>query len=138
MAIRFISAGAGSGKTYRLTELMSNRLAQRQVRPEALMAMTFTRKAAGELVERVRQRLIEDGHYAYANSMGQALIGTVNSVCGKLLQRYAFEAGLSPQIEVIAEARQPALFAQALEQAMTQQEIQEMNALAWRLVVVQK
>ena len=133
MTIRFISAGAGSGKTYRLTQLMSDRLAQQQVRPEAVMAMTFTRKAAGELAERVRQRLIEDGHYAYANSMGQALIGTVNSVCGKLLQRYAFEAGLSPQLEVIVEEQQPVLFAQALEQAMTQQDIQEMNALAWRL-----
>ena len=133
MNIRFISAGAGSGKTYRLTELMSDKLAQQQVRPEAVMAMTFTRKAAGELAERVRQRLIEDGHYAYANSMGQALIGTVNSVCGKLLQRYAFEAGLSPQLEVIAEALQPVLFAQALEQTMTHQDIQEMNALAWRL-----
>jgi ATP-dependent exoDNAse (exonuclease V) beta subunit len=133
MTIRFISAGAGSGKTYRLTELMSDRLAQQQVRPEAVMAMTFTRKAAGELSERVRQRLIEDGHYAYANSMGQALIGTVNSVCGKLLQRYAFEAGLSPQLEVIAEALQPVLLAQALEQAMTQQDMREMNALARRL-----
>jgi len=40
--------------------------------------------------------LIENKEYKLANSMGQALIGTVNSVCGKLLVRYAFEAGLSP------------------------------------------
>ena len=135
MNIRFISAGAGSGKTYRLTELLSERLtdAEASVRPEAVMATTFTKKAAGELVERVRQNLIENKQYKLANSMGQALIGTVNSVCGQLLVRYAFEAGLSPQLEVLAETEQPVLFGQALEQAMTRDDIREMNELAQRL-----
>lgn len=135
MNIRFISAGAGSGKTYRLTEILSERLtdAAEPARPEAVIATTFTRKAAGELVDRVRQRLIANQEYRLANSMGQTLIGTVNSVCGQLLVRYAFEAGLSPQLEVLAEAEQPVLFGQALEQAMTRDDIREMNALAQRL-----
>ena len=61
MNIRFISAGAGSGKTYRLTEILSERLTDvaEPARPEAVIATTFTRKAAGELVDRVRQKLIE-------------------------------------------------------------------------------
>jgi len=135
MNIRFISAGAGSGKTYRLTEILTNRLtdAAHAARPEAVMATTFTKKAAGELVERVRQNLIENKEYKLANSMGQALIGTVNSVCGQLLVRYAFEAGLSPQLEVLSETEQPILFGQALEQAMTSEDIREMHALALRL-----
>lgn len=133
MNIRFISAGAGSGKTYRLTGLLNERLASGQVRPEAVMATTFTKRAAAELVERVRQRLIRDGHSLYANSIGQALIGTVNSVCGQLLVRYAFEAGLSPHLQVLSEQDQPVLFAQALEQAMTSQDIRGMNALGGRL-----
>ena len=132
MNIKFISAGAGSGKTFQLTKLMSERLSQ-NVRPEAVIAMTFTKKAADELVERVRQRLIEDKQYIHANSMGQALIGTVNSVCGQILKRYAFEAGLSPQLEVLAEEEQPAIFAQALEHAMTQDDIKTMNVLGKRL-----
>lgn len=132
MNIKFISAGAGSGKTFQLTKLMSERLSQ-NVRPEAVIAMTFTKKAADELVERVRQRLIEDKQYIHANSMGQALIGTVNSVCGQILKRYAFEAGLSPQLEVLAEEEQPAIFAQALEHAMTQDDIKIMNVLGKRL-----
>ena len=137
MNIRFISAGAGSGKTYRLTEILTDRLtdAEYAARPEAVMATTFTKKAAGELVERVRQNLIENQEYKLANSMGQALIGTVNSVCGQLLVRYAFEAGLSPQLEVLAETEQPVLFGQALEQAMTPDDIREMHALALRLGV---
>ena len=139
MNIQFISAGAGSGKTYRLTKLLSERLtdAEGSVRPEAVMATTFTKKAAAELVERVRQDLIENKEYKLANSMGQALIGTVNSVCGKLLVRYAFEAGLSPQLEVLAETEQPILFGQALEQAMTRDDIREMNELAQRLEQVE-
>ena len=132
MNIKFISAGAGSGKTFQLTKLMSERLSQ-NVRPEAVIAMTFTKKAADELVERVRQRLIKDEQYIHANSMGQALIGTVNSVCGQILKRYAFEAGLSPQLEVLAEEEQPAIFAHALEHAMTQDDIQTMNVLGKRL-----
>ena len=135
MNIRFISAGAGSGKTYRLTQILSERLtdAANPARPEAVIATTFTRKAAGELVDGVRQRLIANQQYRLANSMGQALVGTVNSVCGQLLVRYAFEAGLSPQLEVLAEAEQPVLFGQALEQAMTRDDIREMNILAQRL-----
>lgn len=130
MNIRFISAGAGSGKTYRLTELLSERLASKQIRPEAVVATTFTKKAAAELVERVRQRLITDGHPVDANSMGQALIGTVNSVCGQLLGRYAFEAGLSPRLAILGEQEQPVLFAHALDQAMTPAHMRRLNVLA--------
>jgi ATP-dependent helicase/nuclease subunit A len=133
MNIRFISAGAGSGKTYRLTKLLSERLASKQIRPEAVVATTFTKKAAAELVERVRQRLITDGHHVDANSMRQALIGTVNSVCGQLLGRYAFEAGLSPHLAILGEQDQPILFAHALEQAMMPKHIHRMNALGRRL-----
>jgi ATP-dependent exoDNAse (exonuclease V) beta subunit len=133
MTIRFISAGAGSGKTFRLTELLSARLAQGSVRPEAVIATTFTRRAAAELVDRVRQRLVAEGQALAAVAMGQALIGTVNGVCGQLLARYAFEAGLAPRLEVLAEEQQPALFAQAIELATTSGDIRAMNALAARL-----
>jgi len=60
-----------------------------------VIATTFTRKAATELRERVRTALIEKGEFALANSIGQARIGTVNSVCGGYLERFAFEAGLA-------------------------------------------
>ncbi|MGI9334341.1 MAG: UvrD-helicase domain-containing protein, partial [Gammaproteobacteria bacterium] len=133
--ITFISAGAGSGKTYRLTEILSERLATRRVRPEAVIATTFTRKAAAGLTQRVRQRLIRDGHYVYANSIGQAYIGTVNSVCGQLLARYAFEAGLSPHLEVLGEQDDTVVFAQALDDAMSSEDIGRLNAIAQRLEI---
>src|SRR5690606_37896718 len=47
--ITFISAGAGSGKTYRLTELLHRELTAGSVRPSGVIATTFTKKAATEL-----------------------------------------------------------------------------------------
>ena len=56
--ITFISAGAGSGKTHRLTEILNKELNSGGVRPSGVIATTFTKKAATELREReVFQRL---------------------------------------------------------------------------------
>ncbi len=46
-SIRFISAGAGSGKTYRLTELLHEMLSAGQVNPAGVIATTFTKKGGG-------------------------------------------------------------------------------------------
>ena len=80
--ITFISAGAGSGKTYRLTEILHQELLSQQVQPAGVIATTFTRKAAAELRERVRSHLLEKNEIGLATAMGQARIGTVNSICG--------------------------------------------------------
>ncbi|NNC54555.1 MAG: ATP-dependent helicase, partial [Pseudomonadales bacterium] len=101
--IHFISAGAGSGKTYSLTETLEKMLVVDKIEPHQVMATTFTRLAAGELQERVRSKLITAGQLALANQVEQSLIGTVNSVCGELLKRFAFEAGLPPDLKVIDE-----------------------------------
>ena len=83
--ITFISAGAGSGKTHRLTDILYRELRSQQVQPAGVIATTFTRKAAAELRERVRSHLLKQGDMGLANAMGQARIGTINSVCGQLL-----------------------------------------------------
>ena len=70
MRIKVISAGAGSGKTFRLTQEMVRLLdpnSPEKVRPSGLIATTFTKKAAAELQERVRQKLLEDGFRREAN-----------------------------------------------------------------------
>ena len=89
--IEVLSAGAGSGKTYTLTQRMVT-LLQNGVRPAGIMATTFTKKAAAELQERVRVRLLEAGMNEAANELGEALIGTVHGIGTRLLQRFAFEA----------------------------------------------
>ena len=59
--IHFISAGAGSGKTYSLTQKLEALLSSGEVTPAGVIATTFTKLAAGELKDRVRGALIEAG-----------------------------------------------------------------------------
>ena len=113
--LTFISAGAGSGKTHRLTRSLHAELSAQRVAPAGVIATTFTRKAATELRERVRGFLLEQGEYALANAMGQARIGTVNAVCGELLRRFAFEAGLPYEQTVLEEEQSTLLLKQAID-----------------------
>ncbi len=99
--IEIISASAGSGKTYRLAETLREALASERARPEAIVAVTFTTKAAAELQERARRFLIEKGRFEDAQRLRASRMGTVNSVCGRLLSEFAFDLGLSPEQNVL-------------------------------------
>jgi ATP-dependent helicase/nuclease subunit A len=132
MEITLLSAGAGSGKTYRLTGEMT-KLLQGQVRASGIIATTFTKKAAAELQERVRVKLLEEGMMDAANDLGAAMIGTVHSIGTRLLQRFAFEAGVSPLVEIIADGDGQRLFNESLSQVLTENRIETLNLLADRL-----
>ena len=116
--LEFISAGAGSGKTYRLTAILSETLAEGSARPAGVVAMTFTIKAAAELRQRARSALLERGRLDLSTAVGQARIGTVNAVCGQLLQRYCFELGLSPDQTVLTEAQSKLMLRRALDDVL--------------------
>ncbi len=133
MNLKIISAGAGSGKTYRLTTEMVSLLATGQVRANGIIATTFTKKAAGELQERVRVRLLEEGLSKEANDLTNALIGTVHGLGVKLLKRFAFEAGVSPDVDIMADDDQQVMFNQSLAMVLTLEKVAEMERLASRL-----
>jgi len=116
--IEFVSAGAGSGKTYRLTTILADALAVGSSRPSGVAAMTFTIKAAAELRQRARKALLERGHLDLSTAIGQARIGTVNAVCNQLLQRYCFELGHSPDQTVLSEAQSVHMLRRALEEVL--------------------
>lgn len=116
--IEFISAGAGSGKTYKLTETLAQALESGTARPHAILATTFTVKAATELRERARSWLLEKGSIELATAIGQARLGTVNSVCGQMLKRFCFELGLSPDQTVLAEGQSKRLLKATLAESM--------------------
>ena len=103
MSITIITASAGTGKTTRLSQVLDDAIASGTVRPEAIIATTFTRHAAAELVERARSRLLASGHGREAHQLLAARIGTVNSVCGSFVTDFAFELGLSPALRVLDE-----------------------------------
>lgn len=116
--IEFISAGAGSGKTYKLTETLAQALESGTARPHAILATTFTVKAATELRERARSWLLENGRIDLATAIGQARLGTVNSVCGQMLKRFCFELGLSPDQTVLGEGQSKRLLKATLAESM--------------------
>lgn len=130
--LKIISAGAGSGKTYRLTSEMVGLLKQ-GVRANGIIATTFTTKAAAELQERVRVRLLEAGMTRQADDLTNALIGTVHGLGVRLLQRFSFEAGVSPEVEIIADEDQQTLFNQSLSSVMHEERVEAMERLCDRL-----
>jgi DNA helicase II / ATP-dependent DNA helicase PcrA len=83
-----ILAGAGTGKTRAITFRMANLIAQ-GVPAEAILAVTFTNKAAEEMQRRVSELLLRAGV-----APSQPWISTFHSLCAQLLRREAVSAGL--------------------------------------------
>jgi UvrD/REP helicase N-terminal domain len=136
-SIDLISAGAGSGKTTRLATLLAERIAsgvgEERVRPEGVIAVTFTVKAAAELARRVREELLKKGKVEEAHRLGASRIGTVNAVCGRLLSDFAFDLGLSPDLTVLDEESAEAELARSLSSVVTREEEDELEELGSRL-----
>ena len=84
------------------------------MRPEAVVATTFTRQAAAQLQNRARTRLLQEGRAREAQALLTARIGTVNAVCGGLVEDYALPLGLSPELRVLDEAAAEAALQRAL------------------------
>jgi len=118
--VNVISASAGTGKTYRLSHeyVRALQLAAEENLPSGIIATTFTNKAADELVERVRRVLLDNGKWQEAQEVLSGYLGTVNSICGRLLSEHAIDVGYSPDLMVIGEERLEAFFAIAVDSVM--------------------
>lgn len=131
-----IKASAGSGKTYRLTELLTERLRRvdadgtHPYRPSQIIATTFTRAAAAELKERIRTTLVDDGLLEQAAALPTSLIGTVNSVTGRVLTDFAMDAGRSPELSVLTEQSQRDAFRLATDRIIADAETDHRDLLA--------
>lgn len=136
--LKIISAGAGSGKTFTLTQEMATLLTPKDgqpapVRASGIIATTFTNKAAAELKERVRVKLLEEGLTTQADELGNAMIGTVHAIGVQLLKRFAFEAGVSPEVDIVADTDQQTLFNRSLSSVVSLDIIAEMETLTEHL-----
>lgn len=129
MTFTVITASAGSGKTYTLTTRLADALAG-GVRTSEIIATTFTTKAAAELRERLQLRLLELGHVEQANEIGSALIGTVNSIAGQIVQDYAIDLGLSPELRVLSEEESATILTESINHTIAEVEEREHALLA--------
>lgn len=80
-----IIAGPGSGKTFTLVERIAELIAKEGASPENLLVVTFTDKAAQELITRVSNKLDQIGVRFNLNEM---YLGTFHSICLRLLKEY--------------------------------------------------
>jgi len=101
-----IVAGPGSGKTRTLTYRIAHLIAERSVAPEACLAITFTRRAAAEMRERLAALLPDRAE--------QVAIHTFHSLGLSILREHASAAGLHRGFGVASEAERAALIAETL------------------------
>jgi DNA helicase-2/ATP-dependent DNA helicase PcrA len=91
-----IVAGAGSGKTRVLTHRIAYLLGERKVHPGAVLAITFTNKAAGEMKERVA---------ALVGPRAKAMwVSTFHSACVRILRREAAHLGMKSTFSIYDQA----------------------------------
>src|ERR1700732_920372 len=114
-----ILAGAGAGKTRAITYRMAN-LTAHGVPAEAILAVTFTNKAAEEMRNRVSDLLLRAGV-----SPAQPWLSTFHSLCARLLRREAAAAGLPRDFAIYDDDDQIA----AVKLAMTKLQIEDDSLL---------
>jgi len=124
--IMYINAGAGSGKTFKLTEILSEKLTEKEesgnlrLKPSEVILTTFTELAASEFRERSRQRLYNDGHPKIVAQLDSATIGTVHSVALNFIQKYWYLIGVSPDMKVMSEEDLQIYISESLGDYVTQ------------------
>ncbi|MEA2218238.1 MAG: ATP-dependent helicase/nuclease subunit, partial [Solirubrobacteraceae bacterium] len=99
-----LEANAGSGKTSVLVERFVRSVLEDGVRPQRILAITFTDRAAGELRARVRERFVELGRRDEARDTETAWVSTIHGFCARMLRAHAIAAGLDPAFGVLDEA----------------------------------
>ncbi len=91
-----IIAGAGTGKTTVVTERIKYLILSKKAKPNEILALTFTEKAAREMEERVDIAM----PYGYT----QMWISTFHSFCDRILRQQALHIGLDPRYRLMSEA----------------------------------
>ncbi|MCH5302811.1 MAG: UvrD-helicase domain-containing protein, partial [Prevotella sp.] len=99
----FITAGAGSGKTYRITTDVAKMVRDKMLIPDQVIMTTFTKAAAQELREKAKKELINIGLHREAQQMERALIGTIHSVANTFLSKYWYLLGIMPDAAAMEE-----------------------------------
>ncbi len=97
----FVSAGAGSGKTYRLTQDIAQMITDGECKAEEIILTTFTEAAAKELREKVRSTLYSKGLYEAAMNIDNAAIGTIHSIAYQFVSRYWYLLGVSANVSIM-------------------------------------
>ena len=120
-----LEASAGTGKTRVLVERYVN-LLRAGVDPDHILAITFTRKAAAEMRQRIIDRLKEASRLSEFDAarwrdvkerLGDIAISTIDAFCLSLLREFPLEADVDPGFDLAADADVPRLVEESLDRA---------------------
>ena len=135
-----VLAGAGAGKTYALVQRMANAVQTGVVPVDQLAAITFTRKAAGEMRGRFFSELKSRAKNTGGEDLNriqnalekidQCFIGTIHSFCGQLLRERPVEAGLPPDFSEVEEREEAVMRREAWDQFVQKSFLSEDPQLA--------
>src|SRR6187397_3355029 len=121
-----LEASAGTGKTRVLVERYVN-LLRAGVDPDHILAITFTRKAAAEMRDRIIDRLREASRLSefdrgrwreLKERLGDIAISTIDAFCLSLLREFPLEADIDPGFELADDTEVPRLISESLDQAL--------------------
>jgi ATP-dependent helicase/nuclease subunit A len=121
-----LEASAGTGKTRVLVERYVN-LIRAGVEPDHILAITFTRKAAAEMRQRVVERLKEASRLSELDAarwrevkerLGDISVSTIDAFCLSLLREFPLEADVDPGFDLADETEVPRLVSASLDQAL--------------------
>ena len=121
-----LEASAGTGKTRVLVERYVNLLLA-GVEPGHILAITFTRKAAAEMRQRIVERLKEAGRTSQLSAavwralrerLGEIAISTIDAFCLSLIREFPLEADVDPGFDLADETEIPRLIGEALDRAL--------------------
>lgn len=100
-----VVAGAGSGKTTTMADRVVWLIANRVARPEHLLGLTFTRKAAAELAGRIREKLrrLAESVPGLSELHGEPTVSTYNAYAAGLVAEHGIRIGVEPNTRVITE-----------------------------------
>src|SRR3954453_22129043 len=121
-----LEASAGTGKTRVLVERYVN-LLRAGVEPDNILAITFTRKAAAEMRQRIVDRLKEASRLSefdmarwreLKERLGDIAVSTIDAFCLQLLREFPLEADVDPGFDLADNTEVPRLVGESLDQAL--------------------
>jgi ATP-dependent helicase/nuclease subunit A len=121
-----LEASAGTGKTRVLVERYVN-LLRAGVEPDHILAITFTRKAAAEMRQRIIDRLNEASRLSEFDAarwrdlkerLGDIAVSTIDAFCLSLLREFPLEADVDPGFDLADDTEVPRLVGESLDQAL--------------------
>ncbi|GAB4113757.1 MAG: DNA helicase PcrA [Candidatus Caldatribacteriota bacterium] len=106
-----ILAGAGSGKTRVLAHRIAFLILEKKVKPESILAVTFTNKAAQEMKARIESL---SSKFYNLERLSFLWMGTFHSICARILRQEITHLGLEPSFIIYDKADQQSIIKQSL------------------------